>query len=305
MTAPAMPTPAPGTGAGRRPALPDHGTESRYKGTRTRPGCRCTTCIRGNRKASVQRELARLAGQPASLTPDEAAALIAHIRALRDSGMSQCLIARQADVAQATISYLLRGKTKTCHRSKAARILAVQPRQFDNISEQPALGYQRRVQALFVMGHSRATIAAAAGLHSDTIGAIANGRFRTLDGRIAAAVRTAYDALRAVPGRNPYTRARARKDGWHGPLAWHDIDDPNATPEPDTCRDIKPGSNAEAALVAEEIAFLASFGLSYAEIARRVGRTEKYVREQLAGRRGPGWREAERQQTAAQDGEAA
>ena len=45
----------------------------------------------------------------------------------------------------------------------------------------------------------------------------------------------------------------------------------------------------------QEIRHLAGFGLSTYEIARRVGRSEKYVREQIAGRRGPGWRDAKPQ----------
>lgn len=212
-----------------RHPIPPHGTPARYKGTRHgRPPCRCTACTRANRISGIRRQQARAAGETLLISRDT---ILPHLETLRDSGMSQTLIARHANISQATISYLLNGKIQSCRRAKALAILAVRPGQFDELAERPALGASRRVRALYAIGHGRNTISDATGLSACTIGQIANSRYTLVDGRVDAAIRLAYRQLVTTPGRSKKAAARAASQKWAPPGAWDDIDDPDAAPD--------------------------------------------------------------------------
>lgn len=281
---PAPPTHHRGPAPGR--PVPAHGSEGRYKGTSTRPGCRCTTCIRGNRLAGIRR--ARTRQQTGSNRIDNTI-LVAHIETLTASGMSYSVIARHADVAHATIGGIMAGHTQATQRARALRILAVHPARFDADSFHPALGYVRRVRALYAAGHNHSTIAAAAGLDRSTVSALAAGTRSIVWPRVASGVAAAYDTLSASDGTSSRSRSRAERNGWAGPAYWDEdtIDDPNFEPAVSDALT----SHQRARLNAEEIQHLASCGVSEHEIAARVGRDPAYVRQQIAGKRGPGWRQ--------------
>jgi hypothetical protein len=249
--------------------LPAHGTQYRYRGSRTGawPGCRCTKCTLAHNRAQKGRALAHLAGQP-PLYPAEP--LVAHIKELASSGMSHALIARRANVAAATISYLTRGLTKSCQRDKALRILAVKPNDFDELAERPSLGSRRRVQALYAIGHNPITIAAAAELDDSTVSHLANGRHDTTDGRTAAAIRQAYQRLASTPGTSRKAKHRAGSLGWRDPQWWEDygrIDDPNFDPDK---ADAAIGFRERAKLRREEIIHLAWCGHEPEQILDRL-----------------------------------
>jgi hypothetical protein len=271
--------------------LPPHGTEPRYCGSKTRPCCRCQRCTRAARLANIRRAQIRAAYGSNTIPRDH---LAAHVHELLDAGMSQAGIARAAGVSPTTISYIVLGKLHGCHRDKAVRILAVQPT-LDNRSPQPAIGTIRRVRALYAIGHGQAAIAATTGLSESAISHIASAFTSSVTGATAAKIRAAYRVLCARPGTSRKARARAAEQGWLGPLAWDDIDNPEAEPETDTGTVTCLGTYAEARHRAAEIRHLAGFGLSHEEIAARVSTPEKkvrpqYVREVIAGH-GPGWRE--------------
>ena len=262
-------------------SIPDHGTQSRYKGARNGawPRCRCPKCKSAHNKACHQRTLAHLAGQP-PLYPREP--LLAHIEALHAAGMSYSLIARRANVSDSTIRYLVRGLTRSCQRGKALRILAVRARDFDATAERPNLGSRRRVQALYAIGHNPATIATAAGLSQSTISHLANGRYQQIDGQTAAAVLNAYQKLAWTPGISRKAKARAAAMGWVGPLDWDgDIDNP-AT-QPDTADIYKPiAKGGRDSMRRAEIAHLLGCGESVATIARRMNRDVKYISDLIS-----------------------
>ncbi|MGW5291549.1 hypothetical protein [Streptomyces bacillaris] len=215
-----------------RGAIPPHGSEARYKGTRngSRPPCRCASCVRGNRLAGIRRERVRLAGG-SNLIP--VPVLATHINTLIDSGMSQCGIARIAGVSQSTISNIVAGKLRSCLRSKGERILAVRPATIDDQSNKPALGSARRLQALYAIGHGGTAIAARFDIHRSTVGQIINGRYGEVNGFIAVQVREIYAAMSGSPGSSVNALRRARQEGWAPPAAWDDnrLDDPQARPE--------------------------------------------------------------------------
>ena len=215
-----------------RHPIPPHGSETRYKGTRSGSWapCRCTPCTRANRLAGIRRARARAAGEALLISRD---VLLPHIQECQASGMSQALIGRQAHVSQTTISYLINGKIQSCQRDKALGILAGQPGHFDDLAERPALGASRRTRALYAIGHGRDGISAVSGLSPCTIGQIANSRYTLIDGRIDAAIRLAYRTLSPTQGASLKARHRAETQNWAPPAAWDDdtLDDPNAHPD--------------------------------------------------------------------------
>jgi predicted XRE-type DNA-binding protein len=247
---------------------PPHGSETRYKGTRFgRPPCRCKLCTRANRLAGIRRERARNAGEELLIGRD---VILPHLEKLRASGMSQALIARHAHVSQTTVSYLLNGKIQSCQRDNALGILAVQPGQFDDLAERPALGACRRTRALYAIGHGRESISAACGLSVCTIGQIANSRYTLIDGRIDAAIRLAYRLLASVPGPSDKAKRRAASQGWRDPQWWEDygrIDDPKFDPATVDC---ELNFHERAKLRREEIEHLAWCGHQPEQILDRL-----------------------------------
>jgi DNA invertase Pin-like site-specific DNA recombinase len=73
-----------------------------------------------------------------------------------------------------------------------------------------------------------------------------------------------------LPGTNIRARNYAHKNGWHGPLAWDDIDDPNCKPESERNRR-KPGARKKSAVDPARVAELTDLGHSAAEIAFQLG----------------------------------
>lgn len=254
--------------------IPPHGTDARYKGNRTgtRPPCRCKPCTRAHRKADLERELIKQRGGR-NLVPIEE--VLPHIEMLRASGMSQTLIARQAGVSQAVISYITTGRNKTCQTEKAERILGVQPRTFDGNAERPAIGSTRRVRALYSLGHGRAAISELSGLSMASISILAEGTWKIIDNRAATALAAAYRQLMHTRGTNLKNERRAVAEGWHGPLAWDDIDDPNCKPETGHRREGGPGRRE--AVDPADVARLAARGLSNPQIARELRCAERTV----------------------------
>ena len=248
--------------------IPPHGTDARYRGNRsgTRPPCRCTACTRAHRQADLQRELRRQRGERNLIPVEE---VLPHLKTLRASGMSQTQIARQAGISQAAISYITTGRAKTVQADKARRILAVQPRRFDGNSERPAIGSIRRIRALYSLGHSRADIAALSGLCVASISLLAEGRWKVIDNEAAVGIAKAYRQLAHQRGRNWKNERRAAAEGWHGPLDWDDIDDPNEQPEKEQGARVL-NFHERAQLRREEIEHLAWCGYQPEQIRARL-----------------------------------
>ncbi|MFF4489478.1 hypothetical protein ACFY0F_23765 [Streptomyces sp. NPDC001544] len=213
--------------------LPPHGSQARYKGSSTRPPCRCRRCITGWTQAGQRRHLLRLAGKPASLTRDEVTAVVAHINTCLDSGMSQSLIGRRADVAQSTISRLLTRPNAGCLRAQGERILAVHPGDFDEVSDRPSLGTVRRIRGLYYAGHGPQAIVVYASVTLTIITEIAGAEYEWVTPGTESAIKRACTALTGIEGTSRRARARALREGWAPLAAWDDdtIDDPAATPE--------------------------------------------------------------------------
>jgi transposase len=252
-----------------RPANPNppHGSQARYKGTKNRPPCRCRRCVKGWTQAGQRRHLLRLAGKPASLTPDEIARVVAHIRVCQDAGMSQNVIARKADIAQSTISRLLNRPQAGCLRAQGERILAVRVGDFDDRSDRPSTGTVRRVRSLYLAGHGPLSISAVTSLSEAMVTELAGGRYPCVSARTEAAVRRAVTVLAGRAGTCRAARRRAEREGWAPLGAWDAIDDPNCTP--DTVEG-EPSFLERAAIRREEIIHLAWCGHEPEQILDRL-----------------------------------
>lgn len=272
----------------RRP--PDHGTEARYKGCASRPPCRCPRCTRQAVRGVEIRKLDQLAGNPRKIP---AGPVIAHLAVLRGADMSWGQIAHAAGTSTSTPREIYVEQFETVLRSTAEKLLSVRPHQRPAVGFMSALGATRRLRALYALAHSHRDLFAHIGIGHDCLELLVSGRQTTVSVEVDAAIRLTYDALSMKVGRSRRTRARAQREGWAPPLAWDDIDNPDAQPVVPEVPHLD-GREARRALAearAEDIAYLARFGVPVEDIAERVGLTVGYVRDQLEGLRKPGWRD--------------
>jgi hypothetical protein len=97
----------------------------------------------------------------------------------------------------------------------------------------PALGMQRRIQALSALGWSTAEVARRAGMHPehlprmmrvDTVTRATHERIDKVYRELSMRLPTEHPQAIAV------VRNRARRNGWPPPLAWDNIDNPDERP---------------------------------------------------------------------------
>ncbi|MER6778419.1 MULTISPECIES: hypothetical protein [unclassified Streptomyces] len=219
----------------------------------------------------------------------DAAPVRAHINSLRAAGAGTGSIAQAAGVTAATIARILysrQGQNATVRTQSAAAILAVTP---DSCSTPDsaridATGTRRRIQALVAAGWSFTALESEMGIHNRHLGALA--RTTHVSAGIARKVRGAYKRLvQTTPERagvssqaQALARRVARREGWHGPLAWDDIDDPAARPEV-TAPYTPPAGNGRDSMRMVDLEHLLSLGESEASIAKQVGASEAYIHD--------------------------
>lgn len=90
------------------------------------------------------------------------------------------------------------------------------------------VGTGRRIHALMALGYTTEMIGAEIGTPQNAVSAIAKRPYVTASTR--AAVAALFERWCMTPGPNERTRRRAKMSGYAPPLAWDDIDDPNAVP---------------------------------------------------------------------------
>jgi DNA-binding CsgD family transcriptional regulator len=252
----------------RRPT-PPHGSEARYKGSTKRPPCRCRTCITGWTRAGQKRLLGTLAGRPA-IVPAEP--VTAHINALYAAHMTPQQIADISGVNVSTIRGHAAGKFPTIRRTRADKILAVQPGQKASDGWMSPLGAIRRCHALYTIGHGAKAIAAA---HPDlqlrTVEYLVRGSRQHITVSLHNAISDAYRTLSHTPGTSTQAKQRAARERWHGPLAWDDIDNPNCQPEAWGRSKAKPASRRHVAADPHRVAELTAAGRTTQQIADELG----------------------------------
>jgi plasmid maintenance system antidote protein VapI len=191
-------------------------------------GCRLPECVRESYRYEKHLALDLARGRRRQINATQTRA---HAERLVAANWTHGQIAEAAHVARSVIGSLLDGRPKV-RSSTALAVLSIP------IGPPPvpvvgvdATGSMRRIQALMTIGHNCQTIARHTAVSDDKITRIAAGWFTTVSPQTASAIARAFRALVAAPGTSSRARGHARRNNWHGPLAWDDIDDPNAVPD--------------------------------------------------------------------------
>lgn len=251
---------------------PAHGTTARGYGSPGRwPRCHCTPCRTARNRHQKQTRINRQLGRSPFTTPAAARAHITHLH----QHMAWQTLAGATGVPFSNLIAIYNGTRKKIRRETEAKILAVTiPAKGDGGQYIDVTPSTRRVRALSHVGHSYATIAAAANTSTNRVASIANGAQPTIRRDLAERITGIYQRLAFnPPPASKYTnrtRNVARAKGWHGPLAWDDIDDPACKPERSRRSRSKAGSRrtvADAVRVAE----LTAAGRTAQQIADELG----------------------------------
>lgn len=249
--------------------LPEHGTYSRY----VRHACRCQPCREQGR--AYRRRLGYDRSNGVSRRIDVTQTRV-HCEQLIARGWLQRQIATAANLNQATVSVILTRGEGTVLRRTADAILSIH---LDQKAPVPAgyidvTGTRRRLQALMVLGYTPPEIARRTGIAASSLQQTAEGRWSAVRSVTAAKVARAYRKLATIPAPPTRIAEQARNQamghGWHGPMAWDDIDDPRC--EPEVCEPPAPGH-----VHADDVAELAGRGLDDVAIGRRLGVSPRTV----------------------------
>lgn len=206
-----------------------------------------------------------------------------HIDALREAGHSIPDIQRQARVSAATLARIMYdGVNKRAERIRpevAERILAVPvtPAPVKASTIVDATGTRRRIQALVAMGWTLNALGPHLGFHPRRL-----SDFLHTERVLASTARRIADRYRIVQTWHPadhgvpatsQTMARnlAAREGWHGPLAWDDIDDPDCEPETGGVDHSTASRKRKVFADPQRVARLTAQGMTAEEIAQVIG----------------------------------
>lgn len=166
-----------------------------------------------------------------------------HVQALRDAGVGSRQIHAQSGISRTTITALMTGRpfrgtgpSNQVYADTAEKLLGIPiPASYEgraagaNIS---AIGTTRRLRALVAIGHSQTTLCKRFGWNDSNASKLFTGSQTRVTTATASKVAAVYEELSMTPGTCQRAKNRAKKLGWHPPLAWDDdiIDDPDAQP---------------------------------------------------------------------------
>lgn len=230
-------------------------------------GCRLPDCILVSTRYTKQLRLEHQRGQYRMTDATQARH---HVERLMAAEWTQVQIAEASGVPSANIHKLYVGAQKRIANWRAAAILSVEigPPPAD-LRRVDATGSRRRLQALRVIGHRRYDLAERLNMTPDRVKHITSGDTRWVTPQEATAITRLYRRLSTVPGPSKQTAGVARNRGWHGPLAWDDIDDPAAKPE--TKGRTKGHRRHKAVIDPQRVAHLTAIGRSAEQIATEIG----------------------------------
>ncbi|WP_031189868.1 MULTISPECIES: hypothetical protein [Streptomyces] len=266
-----------------RKAIPaeafEHGDPRRY-----RRGCHCRPCTKGASADARRRRYLRANGRGTLHAPDRAAA---HITRLRDAGMQDLHICKDARISPATLYDIMRGQRRV-HYAVEARILRVtvpSAQEGRSGSHIDACGTRRRLRALAAEGWPAAELARRIGRDKQYVVYLQLGHGGgTVRRWVANYVHDLYERLNGLkpeqegvrPALARATRDRAAAKGWLGTGYWDidEIDDPDFEPASGEPR----SRNELAALRRTEVEHLLRFNLSEHEIAARLDMAYSTVR---------------------------
>jgi AraC-like DNA-binding protein len=249
--------------------LPAHGTYSRY----IRHACRCNLCRDAGRRYRLRLGYDRVNGTRRRIDNTQARA---HTERLVAHDWTHEQIAAAAGLSAGSIHDLYTGRYKTIARTSAEAILNVRLDQAPPIPRRliDATGTRRRLQALMVLGYTLPDIASRVGAGISSLQQTTDGRWTSIRAVTATKVERVYRQLSTLPAPQSrfaeQARNQAMAEGWHGPMAWDNIDDPRCEPDADA-------PTAPRSVHADDVAKLAARGLDDEEIGRRLGVSPRTV----------------------------
>ncbi|MET7944236.1 hypothetical protein [Streptomyces sp. NPDC005302] len=249
--------------------LPTHGTYSRY----SRHSCRCTPCVAAGHSYRLRLAYDHSNGINRLIDNTQARA---HAERLTARGWTHFQIAAAADCGSVTISDLLSGRSRRTKRTTVTAVLNIRLDQAPPIPRgmSDATGTRRRLQALMVLGYTLPDIAAQVGTGISSLQQTVEGRWVNIRSMTATKVERVYRRLSTRPAPQSrfaeQARNQAMAEGWYGPMAWDDIDNPACVPDPDA-------PSAPRSVHADDVAELAGRGLDDHEIGRRLGVSPRTV----------------------------
>lgn len=174
----------------------------------------------------------RAAGRPTA--PVDATPVRERVLALNSAGFPFDAIATAANVSASIVERVARGEHPTMQLRTARRLAAVTPHLIfataDPAQNVPIYATRRRVQALHRIGWRTKDIDNALGRQL-VQGNLYRGQW--VYARTHRAIAAVYDQLHMTPGSSQRSINHAIKNGFASPLAWDDIDDPDAQPRVD------------------------------------------------------------------------
>lgn len=243
-------------------------------------GCRHPKCELANYRYSKQLELEHARGEHRL---HDITQVRAHIQQLLANNWWLAEIARASGRSSSSIRKIYTSQLQT-HKDTALAILSLPITPIlrsDRGDRTRALGSTRRLQALAYLGHPYGDISEETGIAADRLRIITRGLTDVVRPDEACKIAAAYRVLSTKPGRLKQIATAARNKGWHGPLAWDDIDDPHEQPEI-----AKPFESSKKYVQdpdkKAEIEHLYLLGESVPSIAKQLGGNEKYIADQLA-----------------------
>ncbi|MEU2960410.1 hypothetical protein [Streptomyces albidoflavus] len=232
-------------------------------------GCRNEPCVKARYRYQVLLDLDHARGVRRWIDATQTRVWINRLLA---HGWTRYQIAVASGIAADTVNRIAAG-TPTITRTTATAIQSIRLSSPQR-GMVPALGTVRRLRALAVIGWTNAGIAEASGVGAGTISLHSLGRADTIHADPARRIAGAYRRLVTQPGPSDIVRQRAAARGWHGPLAWEDIDDPACQPETD---ERPAGLGRPEQIDDERVQLLVRDGHSNTQIAVRLGCSKRAV----------------------------
>lgn len=153
-----------------------------------------------------------------------------HIAALIDVGWSQTQIAHSAEISTATVHGIVRGAEKVHITSRDAILSVDGEAPVTRARSVPALGASRRINSLRYMGWPLSIIAAKSGLAEGSVRHLSERPHTTCLLSTHQRIEGAFDELCVTRGPSKGAATKAKNAGAVSPMAWDDIDDPEAVP---------------------------------------------------------------------------
>lgn len=175
--------------------------------------------------ASKRHRLRKLRGETSYI---DATPIREHLDTLFAAGWSLNSVAGVSDVPASTLSKIHRGEQRSCRPASIQKVLGVNPNDLADRTNMDGrepfvtkVGVVRRIEALLYLGWTHDAMRAHSGLRTAIV----------LHQKGQWVTRSTYDTVAAMyrelctrPGPSTATASRAKKAGYVGPLAWHNID---------------------------------------------------------------------------------